>query len=80
MRRSQVGLMEAQGGSMKKLIVKLDSKDVGTLLELMRMSKGAEVLTHPQLMKLDLPLIDLKLDGPVTYLSWSRRVKGALAG
>jgi hypothetical protein len=71
--------MEVQGGLMEKLIAKLDPEDVGTLLELMRISKRAEVSTHPQSVKLDLPLVDLKLNGPVTYLSWSRRIKNALA-
>jgi hypothetical protein len=65
---------------MEKLIAKLDLTNVRTLFELMRMSKRAEVLTHPQLVKLDFPPVDLKLDGPVTYLSWSRWIKGALAG
>jgi hypothetical protein len=49
--------MGEQVGSMKKLIVKLDSADMKTLFELMRMSKRAETSTHPQLVKLDLPLI-----------------------
>jgi hypothetical protein len=35
---------------------------------------------HSQTMMLDLPLIDLKLDGPATYLSWSRRIKAVLVG
>jgi hypothetical protein len=30
--------------------------------------------------KLDLPSIDLKLDGPTTYLSWSRRIEADLVG
>jgi hypothetical protein len=72
--------MDEQGGPMEKLIAKLDPADVKTLFELMRMSKEAEVSMYPQSVKLDLPPIDLKLDGPTTYLSWSRRIKGALAG
>jgi hypothetical protein len=28
--------------------------------------------------KLDLPLMDLKLDGPATYLSWSRQIEASL--
>jgi hypothetical protein len=72
--------MDEQGGPMEKVIAKLDSSDVKTLFELMRMSKGAEVSTHPQSVKLDLPPVDLKLDGLATYLIWSRRIKGALAG
>jgi hypothetical protein len=71
--------MDEQDGSMEKLIAKLDLADVKTLFELMRMSKGAEVSMHPQSVKLDLPPVDLKLDEPATYLSWSRRIKGALA-
>jgi hypothetical protein len=39
--------MDEQGGSMEKLIAKLDPTDVKTLFELMRMSKGAKVSTHP---------------------------------
>jgi hypothetical protein len=75
-----VRLMDEQDGPIEKLIAKLDLVDVKTLFELMRMSKGAEVSTHPQSVKLDLPPVDLKFDGPATYLSWSRRIKGALAG
>jgi hypothetical protein len=36
--------------------------------------------THSQTMKLDLPPVDLKLNGPATYLSWSRRIETALVG
>jgi lipid-binding SYLF domain-containing protein len=79
-RRSKIGLMGEQGGSMEKLITKLNLVDVKTLFEFMRLSKGAEVSTHPQPVKLDLLLVDLKLDGPATYLSWSCRIKGFLAG
>jgi hypothetical protein len=75
-----VGLMEAQGGPMEKLIAKLDPEDVRMLFELTRMSKGAEVSTHSQPVKLDLPPMDLKFDGLATYLSCSRRFKSALAG
>jgi hypothetical protein len=30
--------------------------------------------------KLDLPLVDLNLDGPTTYLIWSRRIEAVLVG
>jgi hypothetical protein len=75
-----VGLMGEQGGSMEKVIAKLDPIDVNTLFEHTRMSKGAEVSIHSQSVKLDLPPMDLKFDGPAIYLSWSRRIKGALIG
>jgi hypothetical protein len=65
-----VELMDEQGGSMEKLVAKLDPADVKTLFELMRISKGVEVSTHPQPVKLDLPSLDLKFDEPTTYLSW----------
>jgi hypothetical protein len=42
-----VRLMDEQGWPMEKLIAKLDPADVKTLFELMRMSKGTEVSTHP---------------------------------
>lgn len=62
---------------MEKLIEKLDPEDVKTLIKLMR---GADVSTHAQSIKMDLPPVDLKLKGPTTYLSWSCRIMGALAG
>jgi hypothetical protein len=77
---TRVRLIDKQGRPMEKLIAKLDPTDVKTLFELMRMSKGAKVSTHSQSVKLDLPPVDLKLDGPTTYLSWSRQIKGALVG
>ena len=36
--------------------------------------------TQQQPPRLELLPVDLKLDGPATYLSWSRRITGALAG
>ena len=33
-----------------------------------------------KVMKLELQSVEIKLDGPATYLSWSRRVKRALEG
>jgi hypothetical protein len=65
---------------MEKFIAKLDSTDVKTLFELMRTLKETEVSMHSQSVKLDLSPADLKLDGPATYLSWSRKIKGALVG
>jgi hypothetical protein len=79
-RRSKVELMGEQGSSTEKLIAKLDLANVKILFELMRMSKGVEVSTHPQPVKLDLQPVNLKLDGPTTYLSWSHPIKGALEG
>ncbi|XP_020263960.1 uncharacterized protein LOC109839912 isoform X2 [Asparagus officinalis] len=63
---------------MEEIIKKLNPADVSTLMQLMRLSAG-ESATRP-LAKLELPPIDLKLDGPATYLSWSRRVRYTLAG
>ncbi|KAJ6802344.1 uncharacterized protein M6B38_194815 [Iris pallida] len=56
---------------MEEIIKKLDPTEVATLMKLMKMSAGESTTrTSP---KLELPSIDLKLDGPTTYLSWPRR-------
>jgi hypothetical protein len=52
-------------------------------MELMKLSatKGeGSGLALSQAMKLDLSSVDLKLDGPAMYLSWSHRIKTVLAG
>ncbi|XP_020240779.1 uncharacterized protein LOC109819453 [Asparagus officinalis] len=63
---------------MEEIIKKLNPAEVSTLMKLMKLSAG-ESATKPS-KKLELPTIDLKLDGPNTYLSWSRRVRYILAG
>lgn len=68
---------------MDKVLAKLDPAEVQTLLEFMRKAEGstsATVQGSQQPPRLELLPVDLKLDGPATYLSWSRRVMGALAG
>ena len=40
----------------------------------------APVESKPKPVKLDLQSVEIKLDGPATYLSWSYRVKRALEG
>ena len=63
---------------MEEIIKKLNPAEVSTLMKLMKLSAG-ESATKPS-KKLELPTIDLKLDGPGTYLSWSRRVRYTLTG
>ena len=68
---------------MEEIIKKLEPTEVRTLMELMKLSamRGeGSGSGYPQSVKLDLPPVDLKLDGPATYLSWSRRVEAALVG
>jgi gag-polypeptide of LTR copia-type len=68
---------------MEEIIKKRSFAEVKALMELMKLSatKGeGSGLSHSQTMKLDLPPVDLKLDGPATYLSWSRRIEAALIG
>jgi hypothetical protein len=66
-----------------KLFVKLDDNDVKLLVNLMKQA-GCSTLTsvlgiwQPPRMKL-LP-VDFKLDGSITYLSWSRWIISVLAG
>jgi hypothetical protein len=49
---------------MKNLIAKLDLVDVKILLEFMRMSKEANVLIHPQSVKLDFSPVKSLMDQP----------------
>jgi hypothetical protein len=68
---------------MKEIVKKLSVAEVKTLLELMKLSatKGeGSGLAPSQAMKLDLSSIDLKLDGPNMYLSWSHKIEAALVG
>lgn len=71
--------MEANKNPMEEIVKKLDPADLATLMQFMRMSMG-ESATRPPSVKVELPPIDLKLDGPATYLSWSRRVRYTLTG
>ncbi|XP_020249902.1 uncharacterized protein LOC109827322 [Asparagus officinalis] len=61
---------------MEEIIKKLNLAKVSTLMQLMKLSAGESVTRS--LAKLELPPIDLKPDGPATYLSWSRRVRYTL--
>ncbi|KAJ9550922.1 hypothetical protein OSB04_014967 [Centaurea solstitialis] len=67
---------------MEKLFGKLNEEDVKVLLKLVKQAETSTVVTGPQQQppRLELLPVDLKLDGPTTYLSWSRRIMGALAG
>ncbi|KAF9661127.1 hypothetical protein SADUNF_Sadunf19G0035400 [Salix dunnii] len=71
--------MEASKNPMEEIVKKLGPADLATLMQFMRMSMG-ESATRPLSVKVELPPIDLKLDGPATYLSWSRRVRYTLTG
>jgi hypothetical protein len=68
---------------MKEIVKKLSVMEVKTLMDLMKLSatKGeGSGLAPSQVMKLDLSSIDLKLDGPDMYLSWSHKIEAALVG
>jgi hypothetical protein len=43
-------------------------------------SVAASESTPRPVQRIDLPLLDRKLDGPTSYLSWSRRVRYTLEG
>jgi hypothetical protein len=64
---------------MEEIVKKLDLTDLVTLMQFMRISMG-ESTTRPPSLKLEIPPIDLKLNGPTTYLSWSCQVRYTLAG
>jgi hypothetical protein len=68
---------------MKEIVKKLSVTEVKILMELMKLSatKGeGSGLAPSHAMKLDLSSIDLKLDGPDMYLSWSHKIEAALVG
>lgn len=62
---------------MDNLLGKSDENDVKLLIKWIWM-KQAEASASE--LAMELHQVDLKLDGPATYLSWSRRIRGALAG
>ncbi|KAF9667772.1 hypothetical protein SADUNF_Sadunf15G0058200 [Salix dunnii] len=69
--------MEASKNPMEEIMKKLGPADLTTLMQFMRMSMGESTMRPPSV-KVELPPIDLKLDGPTIYLSWSRRVRYTL--
>ncbi|KAJ6846676.1 uncharacterized protein M6B38_282715 [Iris pallida] len=71
-------LLNQPAFQMEAILKKLDADDVATLMKLIKVSAGDSATRASP--KLELPSIDLKLDGPATYLSWSRRVRRILAG
>ncbi|XP_020266984.1 uncharacterized protein LOC109842530 [Asparagus officinalis] len=72
-------MTETGKNPMEGIIKKLNPEEISTLMQLMKLSAG-ESSRKPQPKKVELPPIDIKLDGPATYLSWSRRVKYTIAG
>jgi hypothetical protein len=57
---------------------KLGEEKMKVLIRFMKTSE-TPTSTQPPI-KLDLPPVDIKLDGPRTYLSWSRRITCVLGG
>jgi hypothetical protein len=63
---------------MDTIFKKLDEEKMKALIRFMKASETPTSAQPP--MKLDLPPVDIKLDGPGIYLSWSRRITCALGG
>ncbi|XP_020258255.1 uncharacterized protein LOC109834633 [Asparagus officinalis] len=59
-----------------EVMSKLNPDDVVVLMRAFKMSASE---SKPK-QKIELPPIDMKLEGPATYLSWSRRVRYTLEG
>jgi hypothetical protein len=69
---------------MKEVFVKLSVDEIAAF---MRAFSAASNVNAPKpapaptlALRVELPPIDVKLDGPVSYLSWSRRVRYTLVG
>jgi hypothetical protein len=75
---------DSVGGKGLELPGKIDPEVLKVLVGLIQgtsISTRTTASTSTQVqVKLDLPPIDLKLDGPAIYLSWSRRIETALVG
>ena len=68
---------------MDDVFSKLNEDEVKTLVKYMKQAEivasgGVTGMQPPP--RLELLPVEFKLDGPATYLSWSRRIIGALAG
>jgi hypothetical protein len=75
---------DSVGGKGLEILGKIDPEVLKVLVGLIHgtsvsMRTTASASTQVQV-KLDIPPIDLKLDEPATYLSWSRRIQAALVG
>ena len=68
---------------MDEVFSKLNKDEVKTLVKYIKQSEivasGGVTGTQPP-PRLELIPVDFKLDVPATYMSWSRRITGALAG
>ena len=68
---------------MGEVLSRLNEDEVKTLVKYIKQAEivaiGGMMGTQPPT-RLELLPVDLKLDGPATYLSWSRQIMGALAG
>jgi hypothetical protein len=63
---------------MEGVMAKLIATELQILMR--AFSVAASESTPRPVQRIDLPLLDMKLDGPALYLSWSRRVRYTLEG
>jgi hypothetical protein len=63
---------------MNAIFKKLDEEEMKALIRFMKASEISMSAQPP--MKLDLPPVGIELDGPGTYLNWSRWITCALGG
>jgi Retrotransposon gag protein len=63
---------------MEEVMAKLSATELQMLMR--AFSVAASESTPRPVQRIDLPLLDRKLDGPASYLSWSRQVRYTLEG
>ena len=63
---------------MEEVLGKLTTSEISMLMRAFSVA-ASESAPRP-VQRVELPPVDTKLDGPASYLSWSRRVKYTLAG
>jgi gag-polypeptide of LTR copia-type len=78
-RRSGAMSAEATENVFAKTCTKLTPNEMAITVRVLAVCQ-AHVESKPKLVKVDLQSVKIKLDGSITYLSWSRWVRRALEG
>jgi hypothetical protein len=65
---------------MKEDFAKLSGDEIAAFMRAFSAASSVNAPKPAPASRVDLPPIDVKLDGPALYLSWSRRVRYTLVG
>jgi hypothetical protein len=65
---------------MKEAFAKLSGNEIAAFMRAFNAASSVNAPKPAPAPRVELPPIDVKLDGPASYLSWSRRVRYTLVG